>query len=1131
MDEEDIRVAEEIKNILKEDCLNFSTEPTAPSASEAQKLTRKGSARKEKPLIVPADESKGKIPAGRVSPPKNTQCPKKNPTMQREITEEEKVTDDIEYILNDDIPAAESSGQTTTGRVSPSKKAQHLQKNCTAENNITEDDKLVDDLEYILNDDIPVAKSNGQNTIGRVSPKKKSPRDEKLGDDIDYILNDDIPAAESNGQNTTGRGSPKKKSSRDKKLGEDINYILNDDIAVAESNGQNTTGRGSPKKKSSRDKKLGDDINYILNDDIAVAESKGQNTTGRVSPKKMSSRDEKLGDDIDYILNDDIPAAESNTFTAGRVSPSKKAQHLKKKTLRKNKVTEDEKLEVDIDYILSADIPAAESNVEITVGTFSPKEKAQRANKKSTSENKLIDDKNIAKDVKDDISVVEEVNSQISSPKDSSEKKVPFQEPGYTDDNVINDVEDGSSGKVTSGLGALPPPTKDFVRKHSKQADEQLAKDIEYILHEDDIFAVEPEVVAITSSPSELPRPKTSNPRLSLAMEMDRIFDPASIDCSDQADGTLEEDHEKADFVSNATMVSNSGVAPRPRKKPRRKKSKYMAILEDAGEETDSSASVTTTSSVSPLQNDSSSSAGAEKHQITHSTRSKETTEDEPASKDRMHTLKGHSHNGKLLQPISSSSGLLLRRPKTRNPKRMLANSTQSSSSAASSPRAVSCQRQDSLRKVRQASYKSAKDGLVHSASNVQMALTACAAPCTNSGNNSTKKSKDTLILEDVDSSEQIASGSCKVTRSPTISPWEEKHAKDVIAGKKSDNKVQNTKDVASIGSNASSASAGTRWRKKHPTKQHNKTDEASLDKVINEILEIPAVDLGGSVENPLDARASLKTNTSSTLPNKVKHTEEFKVDEAIEEIIGIPAADSGSLVEHRTDVTASLKKNSKAQLRQSQCTEEIDLDEAIEEILSIPTPGGDSKQAAKLHSVGKVRKTNSRKKVSGESRGMDTKKPTKQTTRVPDIGFPDAKASSSSDEAINCDSGCSVASGDNMRPMAAGPSRVKSRGCSASSETLKLPSSHNTGQQQLKRKQTLPAILIKEENTVRKPRMRASRDTAEPSPGDLQGMITHSKAAVPVTGENSTRTSPGIFYGYEELELMKQIERESRCC
>ena len=43
--------------------------------------------------------------------------------------------------------------------------------------------------------------------------------------------------------------------------------------------------------------------------------------------------------------------------------------------------------------------------------------------------------------------------------------------------------------------------------------------------------------------------------------------------------------------------------------------------------------------------------------------------------------------------------------------------------------------------------------------------------------------------------------------------------------------------------------------------------------------------------------------------------------------------------------------------------------------------------------------------------------------------------------------------------------------------------------------------------------------------------MATHRNAAVPMTGENSTGPSPGIFYESQELELIKQIERESRCC
>ena len=995
MDEEDIRVAEEIKNILKDDCVNFSNEPTAPSAGEAQKPTRKGSARKEKHVIVPAAKPKGEIPANKTS------------TMKKEITEEEKLVDDIEYILSDDIPAAESSGQNTTDRVSPSEKTQHPQKNCAEENNITESEQLADDIEYILNDDMPVAELNGQNTTGRVSPKKKS------------------------------------------------------------------------------------------------------------------SRDEKLAEDIDYILNDDIPATESNEVTAGKVSPSKKAQRPRETWLKEGKVTDDVKLADDIDYILSDDIPAAETNGEITAS----KEKAQQVQKKSTSDNKLIDDKNIAKDVKDGIATAEEVKSQISSDKVSPKKKVSFQEPEQTDDNLTQDVQDGASGKVTLDLRALPP----LARKHSIQADEQLAKDIEYILHEDDIFAVEPEVVAITSSPSELSRPKTSNPKLLLAMEMDRIFDPASIDCSDQADGTLAEDHETAHGVSNATMSPSYGASPRPRKKTRRRKSKYMTIVEDVAGEIDSSASVTSTSSASPLQSDFSSALDTEKHRRTHSTRSKETTEDETASKNRDHTSKGDLHSGKSLQPISSSSRPLPRRPKTRNPKRTIANNTQHSSSTATSSRAGSRIKQDSLRKPRQEHYKPAKDGSLQGASNVQMAQTACAGPRINSKNNSTKKSKDTLILEDVDSGEQITSTSCTVTRTPKISPREQKHVKDVTAGKKSDGTLQDAKDVASIGSNASSVNAGTRLRKKHPKRQPKETNKTNLDEIIDEIMEIPTRD---SAENPSDVKASLKKKGSSAKPQKAKHTEEFNMDEAIEEILGIPASDSGASVENRTDVKlVTGKTNSTAQPNQSKHTEEMDLDEAIEEILGIPTLGGHSKQTAKSHGVSKERKMNSRRKVTSESRGKDTKKPSAQTC-VPDIEFPDAKASSSSVETMNCDSGCSVASGDNMRPMAAGPSGVKSMGCSVSSKTAKLPSSQKTRPQPLKGKQTLQDIVTKEdENTVRKPRMRASRETAEPLLGGLQGMTTRRKAAVPVTGESSTRTSPGIFYECQELELMKQIERESRCC
>ena len=175
--------------------------------------------------------------------------------------------------------------------------------------------------------------------------------------------------------------------------------------------------------------------------------------------------------------------------------------------------------------------------------------------------------------------------------------------------------------------------------------------------------------------------------------------------------------------------------------------------------------------------------------------------------------------------------------------------------------------------------------------------------------------------------------------------------------------------------------------------------------------------------------------------------------------------------MENRTDVAANLKeKNSTAQPSKSKHTEEIDLNEAIEEILGISILGGDSKQAEEPNSMRKERKTDSRKKVTGQSHGMDTKKPAVQTKSVPDIGFPDSKDSSLGVETMNCDSGCSVASGDTMRPMAAGSSKVKTLGGSASSKTVKLPSYHISRQHSWKGKQTLPAILLKDETIVQKP-------------------------------------------------------------
>ena len=283
------------------------------------------------------------------------------------------------------------------------------------------------------------------------------------------------------------------------------------------------------------------------------------------------------------------------------------------------------------------------------------------------------------------------------------------------------------------------------------------------------------------------------------------------------------------------------------------------------------------------------------------------------------------------------------------------------------------------------------------------------------------------LTLEDVDSSMQIDSSSWAVPRSPKGFFRKQRPAKNVVIGKKCDDNLQDTEKVSSIGSIMSSPGVSTRLRMKRPTRQLKETEESNLDQIIDEILDIPTADSSTSVENLSDVGVSLRKSNSTRQPKQSKHTEEGN------------------------------------------------LEEAINDILEIPTLDIDSKAAVKLSTVNKERKTKSRKKVDTcESRGIDTQQPTAQTLAdrgVPNVEIPDAKASSSSIETKNYDSR------DTMRPMAAGSSRITSKGCSASPDTVKPPSSDTTRKQLSKRKQTLPAIL-KDESIVRKLRMRTSRET-----------------------------------------------------
>ena len=829
------------------------------------------------------------------------QNPKKYQTTEKETTEDEKLAQDIDYILNDDVAKPESNGKISPGKSSPKKTSPHSKKYSMKEEKNKELEK---DIDYVLNDNVDTAEYNEEISDATVSPTKKTQRSKKystkeqkimgdgeLAEDIDYILSDDIVTAESNEQVSDvtvpakkKMQSPKKYSTKeqrnegDEELAEDIGYILNDDTS-AELNGKIHSGTDSPTKETRNTKKdftkkeqkgmdnkeLTTDINCTLKQDVLSTDSNQQNSSATVlstskaqrlkkypTKKKGVMDDEKLANDIKYILNDDVRITEPN----GQIS-MKKAKRAKKLSTNEKKKIDDKELEKDIDFILNDNITTAESDRQISSGTVSPTNNLQRPKRSSNRGKKPVGDKTLANDIvyvmKDTIPAAES-NSQIASGKVSSKKKASIQETNKTDEKLEKDiqcilkdytVEDISNEKFSSGLNALPPPEKEgFTRKYCKRADDQLAKDIQYILN-DDVFTADSNDDVYSSIPDEIPRPKTSNPKINLAMDLDRIFDPASLASSNRADDKLDEDieyilNDLVDVSSNGPALLKSGAARRLKKQPLRtpkqadgelltangkslndetaqgasseplssspgaalhlrkttpmRKPKYTVTAEKVVEETDSSkASKNSSSTVSSrLEGDFSSSPGTAKHPKAHSTRTKEDTEDKAFSKEIDDILKVDLNTAESVQPIASS----LPRRKTRNPKLKLATNMskpQGSSPAAPSSRAVLHPKQEFSPKPRHAT----EDGSIQCASNGQILSSARAAPRTNK--DFTKKSKDMLTLEDVDSSMQIDLSSWAVPRSPKDSSRKQRRTKNAVGGKKSDDNLQDTKDVTSI--------------------------------------------------------------------------------------------------------------------------------------------------------------------------------------------------------------------------------------------------------------------------------------------------------------------------------------------
>lgn len=158
-------------------------------------------------------ESGGKINCGALSSSKKAPRKKAKSTRQKDIREQEKLADHIDYILKDDTPAAEKQEQISSGKISASLKPRRFKQSSTRDKGITEEERLADDIEYILDDNIPAVETKEQVSSATAlssqkarRAKEKSTRDKdirqekKLADDIDSILNDEVTVAASPGK-------------------------------------------------------------------------------------------------------------------------------------------------------------------------------------------------------------------------------------------------------------------------------------------------------------------------------------------------------------------------------------------------------------------------------------------------------------------------------------------------------------------------------------------------------------------------------------------------------------------------------------------------------------------------------------------------------------------------------------------------------------------------------------------------------------------------------------------------------------------------------------------------------------------------------------------------------------------
>ncbi|PFX14888.1 hypothetical protein AWC38_SpisGene20922 [Stylophora pistillata] len=823
-----------------------------------------------------------------------------------------------------------------------------------------------------------------------------------------------------------------------------------------------------------------------------------------VERERAETFNKEYPENASIFSTDSRSHAKRRTLTEFHKVSNTKMDSTKQSTRASELTISFKKLAEDIEYILNDDVSPSESNNHKKCRKVSTNKKAKRPkNSLMRGNSHMIGQE--SKCFRPDFAVK---NKKASGKCCSRDQKIPL---------PIRNLEDSILAKgleTSSILGPFPAPKRAVFS--STKENEQLNKDIEYILC-DDIFAPGPHEAPFSESTADLTRPKTSNPKLSLAMEMDKLLGLESLapttslsqekinNFLDLQKPNEEDDSEIAEVIEN--ILSDDIIDIKPER---------LTLLGSGDKnQIEHRVVVGETRSLTPdsIQRSKEKRSGRKTMNMTIPLKNSGETDSQASnvSSGPVSELPDYFsvRSGKILKTNFSpeiqitgteySTFGVKARPKTRNPRRSLAddiNKSEGYAPDANLPRAFPNQKQDHTRKQRQGKCKLVEDGAVEETThrpNRSCSYTALGAK----KNHTIRKSDSTMDLKDFDSNVKT------VVRSFTGSPSLQDSfkgdtiQKDITLAKQENSKCQ--KDTAIMCSPQSSSLA-------------RKTEQIALDESIKEILSISAIELHTSLQQgPVVSQKSARKKSSD-------RAEEIDLDEAIREILDIQPADLDAPVKNNfKNDKHVIKSYSPSQLTTA---EDIDLDESIVEVFGAQSSElwsalskRNGKPAVKPSYV--INETESLESTTDdESLGRDVKDPTAHALAVPrdhEVRFLGARRSFSNKGTEDCDNIPSLANGDALRPVAAAESLVNPLQSTLSDETRQklVFSQWET--------RTMSDLLVKE-------------DTASllTQGKQLQSVAIHGTTAVPAACGTSHKTKVEILYNSEELDLIKEIERQA---